>query len=79
MSVSPQKGACHWCECANGFVVYVTIVTACIGQQPERMPMQGVHNIEPGAARLISKLLVKDPTERWSAHKALHSQFFWQR
>jgi len=43
------------------------------------MQLKGLRNVEPNAARLISKLLVKDPAERWSANKALNSQFFRHR
>jgi serine/threonine protein kinase len=43
------------------------------------MQLKRLQNVEPNAARLISKLLVKDPTERWSASKALNSQFFMHR
>ncbi|KAK3237043.1 hypothetical protein CYMTET_52858 [Cymbomonas tetramitiformis] len=43
------------------------------------MPLQlkGLQNIESGAARMIrDKLLVKDPSERWTVEKVLKSNFF---
>ncbi|KAK3252547.1 hypothetical protein CYMTET_38160 [Cymbomonas tetramitiformis] len=41
------------------------------------MQLKGLQNMEAGAARLIrDKLLVKDPAERWSVDKVLHSNFF---
>jgi serine/threonine protein kinase len=43
------------------------------------MQLKGLQNVEPNAARLISKLLMKYPAERWSANKALNSQFFLHR
>ena len=38
--------------------------------------MKGLQNIDPNAARFISKVLVKDPVSRWSARKGLNAQFF---
>jgi serine/threonine protein kinase len=40
------------------------------------VPLPGLHNIEPNAARFIVKLLVKDPKERWTAEKGLEARFF---
>jgi serine/threonine protein kinase len=40
------------------------------------VPLPGLHNIEPNAARFIVKLLVKDPKERWTAEKSLEARFF---
>ena len=40
------------------------------------MKLRGLQNVDGNAGRFIRKLLVKDPVERWSSHKALHSQFF---
>jgi len=43
---------------------------------PGEVPLPGLHNIEPNAARFILKLLVKDPKERWTAEKSLDARFF---
>mmetsp|Transcript_40440 Transcript_40440/g.67758 ORF Transcript_40440/g.67758 Transcript_40440/m.67758 type:complete len:472 (+) Transcript_40440:553-1968(+) len=43
---------------------------------PTELSLKGRHNIDPNAARFISKLLVKDPAERWSSDKAISAQFF---
>ena len=43
---------------------------------PGEVPLPGLHNIEPNAARFILKLLVKDPKERWTAEKGLDARFF---
>ena len=43
---------------------------------PGEVPLPGLHNIEPNAARFIVKLLVKDPKERWTAEKSLEARFF---
>jgi serine/threonine protein kinase len=40
------------------------------------VPLPGLHNIEPNAARFIVKLLAKDPKERWTAEKSLEARFF---
>ena len=40
------------------------------------MQLKGLNLLDPGAARLITKLLHKDPAERWSADKCLSSNFF---
>ncbi|KAK3239489.1 hypothetical protein CYMTET_50581 [Cymbomonas tetramitiformis] len=44
---------------------------------PEELVLKGLAVCEAGAARLIRyKLLVKEPSERWSAEKVLSSSFF---
>eukprot|EP00959_Pyramimonas_sp_CCMP1952_P067938 1418030-Pyramimonas_sp.AAC.2 len=61
------------------FVVLVRLtpqLSAAWYHQPNEMKLRGLQNVDANAARFIRKLLVKDPAERWSAHKALHSQFF---
>ena len=44
--------------------------------QPNKLTLKGLQNVDDQAVRFIKKLLVKDPTERWSASKALNAQFF---
>jgi serine/threonine protein kinase len=43
---------------------------------PGEVPLPGLHNIEPNAARFIEKLLVKDPKKRWTVEKSLEARFF---
>ncbi len=40
------------------------------------MELKGLNLLDPSAARLITKLLNKDPAERWTAEKCLSSNFF---
>jgi hypothetical protein len=40
------------------------------------MQLKGLNLLDPSAARLITKLLNKDPAERWTAEKCLSSNFF---
>merc|ERR1719183_714180 len=40
------------------------------------MELEGLNLLEPSAARVITKLLNKDPAERWTAEKCLSSNFF---
>ena len=35
--------------------------------------------LDPNVSRLITKLLVKNPEERWTASKCMHSSFFKAR
>ena len=44
--------------------------------QPGELKLKGLQNVDMNTARFIRKLLVKDPADRWSAIKALQSQFF---
>eukprot|EP00976_Prorocentrum_cordatum_P106813 1194527-Prorocentrum_minimum.AAC.3 len=53
-----------------------TTWTGVCDMQPGELNLKGLQNIDVNAARFIQKLLSKDPALRWSAKKALQSQFF---
>ena len=52
---------------------------ACVHYQPcsnEDLELKGLNSLDNDAARLIRKLMVKDPHERWTSLKCLNSSFF---
>ena len=45
-------------------------------RQKKPLELKGLKSLDPNVARMITKLLVKDPAERLTAHKVLTSSFF---
>ena len=44
--------------------------------QTVELELKNMGLLDPNVSRLIAKLLVKDPEERWTAYKCMNSSFF---